>query len=125
VHFGLFLQKINILKDFMDDSKAGRNFLWSWQDVAQTLPIHAKEAFLYVEKIEATRDDYKVFCAWSFYLGLLSYPSIEKSLKTGKKEKISRLEAWQMLNVVKKNILKKDELKKLFEKLSAPLLQIS
>ncbi|MEZ4815719.1 MAG: squalene/phytoene synthase family protein [Bdellovibrionota bacterium] len=115
IHFGLFLQKINILKDFQDDSQAGRNFLWSWQEVANTLKSHASAAFRYIQNIPAQRKDYKIFCSWSLFLGLFSYPTIEKSLLQKKKEKISRLEAWQLLNTVKKNILRENDLNLIFE----------
>ncbi len=117
IHFGLFLQKINILKDFQDDSKAGRSFLWSWQEVAESLQNHAVEAFDYVQEIPQEKSDYKIFCAWSLFLGLLSYPSIEKSLKNETHEKISRLEAWKMLSALKKEILQEKNLSSRFEKL--------
>jgi phytoene/squalene synthetase len=121
VHFGLFLQKINILKDFMDDSHAGRSFLWSWKDVAQSLKLHSTNAFNYILQIPEDKNDYKVFCAWSFFLGLASYPSIEKSLELGERKKISRIEAWQTLNKVKKNILDNKKLSVMYETLSAHL----
>lgn len=114
VHFGLFLQKINILKDFQDDANAGRNFLWSWQEVAATLLTHAEAAYSYIQKIPDNRKDYKIFCAWSFFLGLMSYPTLEKVLTTQKKEKISRIQAWQLLNKIKKNILAENDLDLIF-----------
>lgn len=89
IHFGLFLQKINILKDFLDDKAEGRNFLWSWQEVANTLKSHANAAFQYIQKIPVQRKDYKIFCSWSLFLGLFSYPTIEKSLLTQKQEKVA------------------------------------
>lgn len=121
VHFGLFLQKINILKDFQDDSNAGRNFLWSWQEVANTLKSHATLAFEYIQKIPAHRKDYKIFCSWSLFLGLFSYPTLEKALLTQKREKISRLEAWQLLNKIKKEIIRENDLNLIFKKLSSHL----
>lgn len=125
IHFGLFLQKINILKDFQDDDAAGRNFLWSWEEVSQSLRTHADYAYSYIRKIPNNRLDYKLFCAWSFFLGLFSYPTLEESLRSQKRIKLSRLEVWNFLGKLKKLVSNENELDLIFKEYSRHLPEFS
>ncbi len=115
LHFGLFLQKTNILKDFATDTSEGRNFIVSWEETAKGLQVHAQKAFHYIQKIPSERNDYKIFCAWSLFLGLASYPHIERSYKEKTAFKISRIETWNLLRKVKNKISNNESLEALFE----------
>lgn len=121
LHFGLFLQKTNILKDFSTDTLEGRNFLVSWEETAQGLRSHAKNAFQYIQKIPQERNDYKIFCAWSLFLGLASYPHIERSYKEKTPFKISRIETWNLLRKIKNKIIKNESLEETYSELIAKL----
>lgn len=115
IDFGLFLQKINILKDMKADQEVGRNFISSWEEAVNSLAEHARAAFDYCLLIPDSKLDYKVFCIWSLFLGLASFPYIQKNHLEGKAKKISRLETYSILQKLKSNIAKNDWLTHYFE----------
>jgi hypothetical protein len=51
----------------------------------------------------------------------MSYPTLEKVLTTNEKEKISRIQAWQLLNKIKKTILSENDLDLIFKEFKAKL----
>lgn len=116
-HFGLYLQKINILKDQDKDEAEGRYFVFDRSEVLKGLRVHAGESFQYIASIADSKKDYKTFCAWSFFLGLASLPYIEKAYKTKKEVKISRFKTLALIHKVEKMISqqKTPSLFKLFE----------
>ncbi|MEK6627958.1 MAG: squalene/phytoene synthase family protein [Bdellovibrionota bacterium] len=122
VHFGLFLQKINILKDQQTDESEGRFFVGSREQIMTSLKIDAELSFAYILSIPNSLNDYKIFCAWSFYLALLSIPFIQKSWAEKKSFKISRTQVFLTLNSVKSNIEDNRWLENLFLKLSNNLV---
>ncbi len=73
-HFGLFLQKVNLLKDQRQDELEGRFLVPSRDELFASLRIHAEGAMRYIENIPDSRNDYRVFCAWSLFLGLGTLP---------------------------------------------------
>lgn len=103
-HFGLFLQKINILKDRMIDENEGRFFIPSVTEVWESLSVHCRAAMDYILWIPRGHRDYRIFCAWSFFLGLASLPYIRQSLDEKKQRKISRLETMRLLSLVENKI---------------------
>ncbi len=90
-HFGLFLQKINLLKDQKKDEEEGRFFIHSRQEVLQSMLHDAEGAIRYLQSLPLAEKGYRTFCAWSLFLGLGSLPWIEKSSLMGKLMKIPRL----------------------------------
>ena len=77
--FGLFLQKINLLKDQLDDQKLGRDLVPSHEALWQSLESDLTGAFEYLKAIPSGEREYRLFCAWSLFLGLASTPWIKKS----------------------------------------------
>jgi phytoene/squalene synthetase len=67
-HFGLFLQKVNILKDQAEDEAAGRFLVPDRPELLASLRHDARGALQYLQALP--RDDrYRIFCAWSLMLG--------------------------------------------------------
>lgn len=89
-HFGLFLQKINILKDQDGDEKEGRFFVPNRELILASLKKDADVAFAYLRSIPADYQDYKLFCAFCFFLALFSLPYIENSWAAKVVDKIPR-----------------------------------
>ena len=114
-HFGLFLQKINILKDQLVDEKLGRKFMPSRKNVRESVEEHAIKAFEYIKSlpIEAGRA-YRIFCGWSLFIGLASIKWIDKSYIKKKAYKISYAETMSIVVKVKINIDSNKALEKMF-----------
>lgn len=72
--FGLFLQKINVLKDQYKDEAEGRFFVANRAEVIESLLVDAKLAFEYIMNIPVEQRGYRKFCAWSYFLGLATLP---------------------------------------------------
>ncbi len=75
--FGLFLQKINLLKDQYRDEKEGRFLVPSRAELFASLAGDARGAMKYIEAIPVAHKDYRVFCAWSLFLGLATLPFMQ------------------------------------------------
>lgn len=94
-HFGFFLQKVNILKDQRKDEAEGRYFVPSRELVLASLKTNAKEAWEYIRSIPDSQISYRVFCLWSFLLGLRTLPLLVKN--DVNEMKISRSETLHLL----------------------------
>jgi phytoene/squalene synthetase len=103
-HFGIFLQKINILKDQMKDESEGRKFVPSRKKILQSLKTHSDAAFEYILSLRVEDQDYKLFCSFCFFLALFSLPYIENSWTAGAVDKIPRAITNMYLSQVEKNI---------------------
>jgi phytoene/squalene synthetase len=80
IQFGLFLQKINILKDQLNDEAQGRFFISCRESLVKQIGIHARFAMKYIKSIPVVAGrEYRLFCAWSLFIGLASLPWINKS----------------------------------------------
>lgn len=123
IHFGLFLQKINLLKDQRGDEQEGRHLISSRQNVLDSLALHAEKSFEYVLSLPPIEGGFRLFCAWSLFLGLASLPWIEKSWKAQKNFKIPRTQTWLTLNKVKKNITSPDALIEMFSQMKPSATQ--
>lgn len=119
IHFGLFLQKINILKDQIRDEEEGRFLVPSRKAVISSLAIHADGAIRYILSIPVAERGYRLFCAWSLFLGLSSLTWFEKGLRLNKVMKLPRLVTSLLLNKVEKLIDSNDELLSYFQKLNS------
>ncbi len=75
-HFGLFLQKINILKDTAEDARRGLFFFKERGAVVASLHKHAVTAKNYLQAMPESWTNYRLFCAFSVSLGLISLPVI-------------------------------------------------
>ena len=79
-HFGLFLQKVNLLKDQKKDEKEGRFLVIpNRKTLLESLVPNAEGAIRYLTKIPASEKGFRLFCAWSLFLGLSSLQWFDKS----------------------------------------------
>jgi len=88
-HFGLFLQKVNILKDQRDDEAAGRFFVPNRTDLIASLRKDARGALAYIQAIPEG-DQYRIFCAWSLMLGAVTIAQLDEP-KRSRRDEVGRL----------------------------------
>lgn len=108
--FGLFLQKVNLLKDRDTDLQEGRDLVPSRFLVFQSAFQDARKAFSYLSSIPVIFESYRLFCGWSLFLGLASLPHIASGRKIG------RLETLALLASVESRVNSNIDLEALFEK---------
>jgi phytoene/squalene synthetase len=107
--FGLFLQKVNLMKDRESDLAEGRDLVPVPADVFRSALEDAKRAFAYIQAIPIEFKNYRLFCSWSLFLGLASLPHIAK------KGKIGRIETAGLLAKVEFKIGSRGSLEALFD----------
>jgi farnesyl-diphosphate farnesyltransferase len=95
-HFGLFLQKINLLKDQLGDEKEGRYLVPNRELLFYSLRENAQGSLRYLTSLPESEAGFRTFCAWSLFLGLGSVPFIQNNFAQGGGVKISR-EATEVL----------------------------
>ena len=100
IHFGLFLQKINILKDQVEDRKEGRFFIPPDLDILASLRFDAKTAQQYFLTLPRQDGGFRLFCAWSFFLALQTV-DVALAQKQGRGRKPTRPEVWASLQMVR------------------------
>ena len=116
-HFGLFLQKVNILKDQLKDESLGRQFISSREQLRASVNQHAFHALSYIKSLPIKEGKtFRVFCAWSLFIGLASLKWIDKSYDNKKNYKISKTETMGIILNLKSIINSNDALDKLFKK---------
>lgn len=120
-HFGLFLQKINLLKDQHEDIKLQREFVYNRNEVVASLKDHAEGSFEYIQSIPLEQKSYRLFCAWSLFIGLASLPWMQKSYDSKRVFKIPRIKTMALIHKVERLISKPKDLKQYFELLAEPL----
>lgn len=74
VHFGLFLQKVNLLKDEAEDALEGRFWLPDRAAVRGGLRRDAEGAARYLLALPGEQPGFRLFCAFSLLLGAASLP---------------------------------------------------
>lgn len=126
-HFGLFLQKINLLKDQSGDEKEGRFLVPSRRELLASLSRDAEGAIRYLQSLPLAEKGFRLFCAWSLFLGLASLPWIERSRFLGVFQKIPRVFTEQLLRSVSAVIDDNQALLKMFRDLlpTLPALSLS
>ena len=101
LHFGLFLQKINLLKDQAEDKLEGRCYISSRSELRDSLIINAQESINYIVCIPIIPGrNYRLFCAWSLFIGLASLKWMDKSWKTNQSYKLSRSETLHLIDQI-------------------------
>src|SRR3990167_6144768 len=104
-HFGLFLQKINLLKDQASDESAGRCYVSSRNSLRESLFVNAREALHYIKSIPIISGrTYRLFCSWSLFIGLASLKWIDKGWQMNEIYKIGSRETSYILSQVKQII---------------------
>ncbi len=76
--FGLFLQKVNILKDQPEDEAAGRFLVPDRRELLASLRADAEGALAYLTSLARDARGYRIFCAWSLMLGAVSLSMLDK-----------------------------------------------
>ena len=71
-HFGQFLQKVNVLKDQVDDEAKGRNLVPSRDEVERSVGANARHALAFLLSVPREQVEFRRFCAWSLFMGLES-----------------------------------------------------
>jgi len=120
-HFGLFLQKINILKDQINDEKEGRYLVPNREQVLLSLKKNSVGALKYLTAIPLELKEYRLFCAWSLFLGLSSLSFINSSWKNKLIDKIPRALTLNLLSQVESLIDDNSLIEQFFAKLSSSL----
>ena len=119
--FGLFLQKVNILKDQAGDETVGRFLVPSRRGVRGSMLRDAEGALRYLLSIPEQNVGFRLFCGWSLFLGLASLPWIDRSYDEGSSLKIPREEALEVLSSVEERVRQNSALKALYESFVARL----
>ena len=97
-HFGLFLQKVNLLKDQQKDEGEQRFLVPDRSQLWASLPKHAQGALRYLTALPKDAEAFRTFCAWSVFLGAASLPHIEADHTEAVPHKISRAETQRLLH---------------------------
>ncbi|HWE23772.1 MAG TPA: squalene/phytoene synthase family protein [Myxococcales bacterium] len=75
--FGLFLQKVNILKDQREDEAVGRFLVPDRQELLASLRGDADGALTYLTALPKEERGYRIFCAWSLMLGAAALAQLD------------------------------------------------
>lgn len=76
VHFGLLLQKVNLLKDQSGDESEGRFLVPNRIQLLHSLRPHALRAGRYLLRLPPAALPFRRFCGWSLFLAAGSLPVI-------------------------------------------------
>jgi phytoene/squalene synthetase len=76
--FGVYLQKVNILKDQAEDEQAGRFLVPDRRELLGSLRSDAEGALAYLRSLPREERGYRIFCAWSLLLGAASLSQLDQ-----------------------------------------------
>ncbi len=91
-HFGLFLQKVNLLKDQVTDEKVGRHLIPSRELVEDSSQANADGALAFLLDVPKEQLEFRRFCAWSLFLGLEALAVARDSILRKRVLKVTRTE---------------------------------
>ena len=90
--FGLFLQKVNILKDQAEDEAAGRFLVPDRRDILASLRADSAGALAYLTSLPRGERGYRIFCAWSLMLGASALRIMDGPRESHRVQTLSLLE---------------------------------
>ncbi len=126
-HFGLFLQKVNLLKDQVADEKVGRHLIPSRDLVESSSQENAAGALNFLLQVPVAQHEFRRFCAWSLFLGLEALNVARESVRQRMVLKVPRQAMQQILERVETALADDHALRALFadltQKLGWPLPQ--
>ncbi len=122
--FGLFLQKVNLLKDQLGDEKQGRYLVPSRALVLTGLLRDADSAFRFLVGLPEKEVGFRLFCAWSLFLGLASLPWIQRAELGDVAAKIPREETLRLMQEVESRVQDNFALVQLYERLKPEVGQL-
>ncbi|HEX3480479.1 MAG TPA: squalene--hopene cyclase [Kofleriaceae bacterium] len=85
-HFGLFLQKVNILKDQQEDEAAGRFLVPDRRELLASLRRDAQGALEYLQALPRSERGYRTFCAWSLMMGAVTVAGLDQPRRSRRDE---------------------------------------
>jgi phytoene/squalene synthetase len=85
-HFGVFLQKVNILKDQPEDETAGRFLVPDRRELLASLRPHADGALAYLQALSHADRGFRVFCAWSLVLAAATLAQLDEPARSRRNE---------------------------------------
>lgn len=97
-HFGLFLQKINILKDQKSDEAENRFFIHNKEEFILSIKNNAQNALQYVLAMPVQQKEFRLFCCWSLFIGLSSLSWVQNSFMSQIVTKIPRWMTEQLIS---------------------------
>lgn len=77
-HFGLFLQKVNILKDQCEDEAEGRFLVPDRAELLASLGDDAHGALEYLKALPSRDRGYRTFCAWCVMMGAATVATLDE-----------------------------------------------
>ena len=89
--FGLFLQKVNILKDQPEDEAAGRFLAPHRRELLGSLRADAEGALSYLTSLPRSERGYRTFCAWSLMLGAAALAHLDGPRESRRAETMALL----------------------------------
>jgi phytoene/squalene synthetase len=84
--FGLFLQKVNILKDQAEDEALGRFLVPDRRELLASLRSDAAGALAYLTALPREERGYRIFCAWSLMLGAAALAQLDSPRESRRAE---------------------------------------
>ncbi|HMN68744.1 MAG TPA: squalene/phytoene synthase family protein [Bdellovibrionales bacterium] len=114
-HFGLFLQKVNLLKDQVGDEKAGRRLVPSRELVESSARHNAEGALSFLQSLPAKQLEFRRFCAWSLFLGLEALAVARDSVRQGQVLKVSRERVEELITLLESSLTDDQALRRLYE----------
>lgn len=114
-HFGIFLQKINILKDQFKDENEGRFFIKNRDEVLSSIHQHVRPALDYILNIPAAENGYRLFCSSAFFLGLATLPLLSLQTRSDLEPKIDRSEALELFEQIESSVSSNEKINELFK----------
>jgi phytoene/squalene synthetase len=85
-HFGLFLQKVNILKDQPEDEAAGRFLVPDRRELLASLRQDAQGALEYLQALPRSERGYRTFCAWPLMMGAVAVANLDQPRRSRRDE---------------------------------------
>lgn len=99
-HFGLFLQKVNLLKDQRVDERESRYLVPNREVLLASLRANAVGAVNYLTSLPVEEKGFRTFCAWSLFLGAASLPWLQKEFANDDGSKIPRQVTQELLKEI-------------------------
>jgi phytoene/squalene synthetase len=89
--FGLYLQKVNILKDQREDEAAGRFMVPDRAALMASLREDGRGALEYLTALPREARGYRIFCSWSLMLGATSLSQLDAPAQSRRAETLALL----------------------------------
>jgi phytoene/squalene synthetase len=116
-HFGLFLQKINILKDQKSDEAENKFFIHNKEEFILSIKNNAQNALQYILAMPVQQKEFRLFCCWSLFIGLSSLSWVQNSFISQLVSKIPRWMTEQLISKTELIINDNAAIQKLFNEL--------